>query len=55
MKTDGINNIAVITGYKYLIFSFEKQPINTDSIRVDIRIKNTIAIASVGPANRGDI
>lgn len=55
MNTDGINNIAIMIGYKYFIFSFDILPIATDKTNVDIIIKDTIPIKSAGPANNGNM
>ena len=55
MNTEGIKITDTITGYKNLILLLETSPNIKDSKRVAERIKNTIPIASVGPANNGKI
>ena len=55
MGTEGINKIAIIAGYRYFCFMFEILPIIIDKTNTDIIIRNTMPIASVGPANNGNI
>ena len=47
--------MLIIMGNKYFIFLLDIIPVIIDKIKVESNIKNTIPIASVGPAKSGNI